>query len=108
MANLNAHYSNSQWLSDMGAALEGITADQMLLTLDVAGRRFRLDAAALLHVEHLGQLAEYLQGQETATGMSRIITVAERVREIYDLAFPRGDAGEPEGADEEKGVQPLQ
>jgi hypothetical protein len=99
MAQLNAHYDNSRWLSEMGPALEGITADQMILTLDAAGRRFRLDAHDTLHIEHLGQIAEYLQSQETATGMGKIINVAERVREIYDLAFPRADAGAPEDAE---------
>jgi hypothetical protein len=99
MSLLNAHYDNSRWLADMGPGLEAITVDQMTLTLDVAGRRFRIDPGKLLGVVHLGQLAEFLQDAETATGMGKIINVAESVREIYDLAFPRDDAGQPGAVD---------
>jgi hypothetical protein len=108
MALLNAHYENSRWLADMGEALESITADQMTLTLDVANRRFRIDPAKMLGIQHLGQIAEFLQGAETETGMDKIITVAESVREIYDLAFPRDGETEPGGANADEGVQQMQ
>ena len=100
MALLNAHYDNSRWLSDAGDALREFTVDRMTLTLDVAGRRFKLDPGEVLHIAHIGEMARYLQDQETATGMAGIINVAASVREIYDLVFPReadaaggGDAG---------------
>jgi hypothetical protein len=108
MAQLNAHYGNSQWLTEMGEALETITVDQMTLTLDVADRRFRVDPGKLLGIQHLGQIAEFLQEVETATGMDKIIAVAESVREIYDLAFPREGAPEPENADASQGLQQMQ
>ena len=103
MAQLNAHYANSQWLSDMGEQLAAITVDQMVLTLDVAGRRFRVDPGKMLGIQHLGQIAEFLQEVETATGMHKIVAVAERVREIYDLAFPREGKDEPAEATAEQG-----
>lgn len=106
MSQLNAHYDNSRWLADMGGRLEEITVDIMTLTLDVAGRRFRIDPGKLLGIKHLGQLAEFLQEVETETGINKIITVAESVREIYDLAFPRGAMG-AEGANEDEALQPV-
>lgn len=108
MAQLNSHYANSQWLSDMGEALETITVDQMTITLDVAGRRFRIDPEKLLGIKHLGQIAGFLQEEETATGMDKIIRVAESVRAIYDLAFPRESETEPESADAGQAVQQVQ
>lgn len=108
MAQLNAHYDNSRWLADMGAALEDITVDQMVLTLDVAGRRFRIDPEKLLGVHHLGQIAEFLQAEETTTGMDKIIAVAESVRAIYDMTFPRDGAIEPESGDAGQVLQPVQ
>jgi hypothetical protein len=107
MAHLNAHYDNSRWLTDMGEALVQYTVDQMVLTLDVAGRRFRLDPEKVLRIENLGDIAAYLQDEETKTGLGRIVAVAERVREIYDIAFPRGGATGPEGADAEQAVQQV-
>jgi hypothetical protein len=107
MAQLNSHYDSSRWLADMGEALEQYTVDQMILTLDVAGRRFRLDPAAALKIEHLGQIAAYLQDEETQAGMGKIVAVAERVKAIYDLAFPRADAAEPEVVDAGQEVQPV-
>jgi hypothetical protein len=95
MAHLNAHYDNSRWLTDMGDSLADIGVDQMVLTLDVAGRRFRLDPEKVLRIEHLGDIAAYLQDEETKTGLGRIVAVAERVREIYDIAFPRPAADVP-------------
>jgi hypothetical protein len=108
MAQLNAHYDNSRWLADMGESLEQYTVDQMVLTLDVAGRRFRIDPSKAFKIEHLGQIAEYLQDEETAIGMDKIVAVAERVRAIYDLAFPRAAESEPEATDASETVQPLQ
>jgi hypothetical protein len=107
MSQLNAHYDNSRWLADMGERLEEITVDSMTLTLDVAGRRFRIDPGKLLGIKHLGQLAEFLQEVETETGVNKIITVAESVREIYDLAFPRNDVAGSEGADAGQAVQQM-
>jgi hypothetical protein len=107
MAQLNAHYDNSRWLADMGESLEQYTVDQMVLTLDVAGRRFRIDPAKAFKIEHLGQIAEYLQDEETEVGMNKIVAVAERVRAIYDLAFPRGEAAGPEVVDGAQAVQPV-
>jgi hypothetical protein len=92
----------------MGENLASITVDQMVLTLDVAGRRFRVDPGKLLGIQHLGQIAEFLQEVETATGLSKIVNVAESVREIYDLAFPSGGAPEPENADAGQAVQSVQ
>lgn len=109
VARLNTHYDNSRWLADMGERLEEITVDIMTLTLDVAGRRFRIDAGKLLNIKHLGQIAGFLQEEETATGISKIVTVAESVREIYDLAFPRGADGAmgSEGPDEDEVLQQM-
>jgi hypothetical protein len=108
MAHLNAHYDNSRWLAEMAENLESITVDQMTITLDVAGRRFRIDPGKLLGIQHLGQIAEFLQGEETATGLDKIVTVAESVREIYDLAFPREGAAELGGAHADEKLQPVQ
>jgi hypothetical protein len=98
MTYLNAHYENSRWLADTGEGLAEYTTDQMVLTLDVAGRRFRLDPAKLLGIQHLGQIAEFLQEEETATGMGKIVAVAESIREIYDLAFPKDGGTELGGS----------
>jgi hypothetical protein len=108
MAQLNAHYDNSRWLAEMAENLESITVNQMTLTLDVAGRRFRIDPGKLLGIQHLGQIAEFLQGEETATGLDKIVTVAESVREIYDLAFPRDGATDQGAAHAGEAVQPVQ
>jgi hypothetical protein len=108
MAHLNAHYDNSAWLTSMGENLADIGTDKMILTLDVVGRRFRLDPAKLLRIGSLADIAAYLQEEETSTGLGRIIAVAERVREIYDMAFPRGGATGPEGADANQAVQQVQ
>ena len=111
VAQLNAHYDNSRWIANMGAALEDITADMMTLTLDVAGRRFRIDIEKVLHIAHLGELAPYLQEEETTTGMGKIVAVAESVRAIYDLAFPReGDAehGDANAGETMQPVRPAQ
>lgn len=105
---LNSHYANSQWLAEMGEALSDITVDQMTLTLDVANRRFRIDPAKLLGIQHLGQIAEFLHGAEIETGMDKIVSVAESVREIYELAFPREGDPEPKGAHADEIVQPVQ
>jgi hypothetical protein len=106
VALLTSHYDNSAWLADMGEALAGITVDQMILTLDVAGRRFRVDPEKLLRIEHLGQIAEFLQHEETQIGLGKIRQVYKSVCEIHALAFHREQGG-PEGDDAGEAVQPV-
>jgi hypothetical protein len=109
VAQLTAHYDNSRWLAETADSLAFYTADQMELLLRVAGRQFKLSPTRVWPgLEHLGQLAPHLMGEEKKTGLNKIISVADSIRAIYDMAFHQeGEAG-PEDADAGESLQPMQ